>query len=63
VEIFEEQKTSELGYVGNFFCFFTPLLSTSPPCKLNTEAVVEEKVHRVSPIDSNSPPTTLGLWY
>jgi hypothetical protein len=64
VEIFEEQKTSELGYVGIFFCFFTPLLSTPPPpCKLHTEAVVEEKVHRVSPIDSIPPllPLVFGI--
>jgi hypothetical protein len=53
-----------IGVCWNFFLFFhSPSLNSPPPCKLHTEAVVEEKVHRVSPIDSIPPllPLVFGI--
>lgn len=52
----KNRRLQNWGMLEFFFVFSLPFSQLPPPpCKLHTEAVVEEKVHRVSPIDSIPP--------
>jgi hypothetical protein len=60
----KNRRLQNWGMLEFFFVFSLPFSQLPPPpCKLHTEAVVEEKVHRVSPIDSIPPllPLVFGI--